>query len=59
MRREEERKEKKTKAAMGMPSVKALYLMISVVKTSPVAFHPSKLTGEGTGNTDIVLFSTA
>lgn len=42
-----------------MPSTKALYLIISATKTSPVAFHPSKLKGEGTGSTDTVLFPTA
>lgn len=61
MRREEEKNKRKENKGSdkGMPSTKALCLIISVVKTSPVAFHPSKLTSEGTGNTDIVLLSTA
>lgn len=56
-RKKKKRKENKG-SDKGMPSTKALCLIISVVKTSPVAFHPSKLTSEGTGNTDIVLLST-
>lgn len=42
-----------------MPSTKALYLILSVIKTNPVAFHPSKLKGERTGNTATVLFPSA
>lgn len=58
MRREEVTKRKENKGSdKGMPSTKALSLILSVIKTSPVAFHPSQLTGEGTGNTDTVLFS--
>lgn len=39
--------------------VKALYLIIPITKTSPVAFHQSRLMGEALGSTEAVLFSTA